>query len=209
MLTSRVSVQHLSSHPLDLGDVSRMFLGALLQAVLVLVRLLLVIRTWSWGMALAQCSTKQRHVNINVSLECANVGEESMPHFDISGHLNKSHTHISIIFYLWGDDYTTHHPSFRGIIHGRPCPLAGGRGCTWYGFFLSVEGKKAAMDRICHVPCVCSPYSNCELAMLSRTQMATVKEGLGVIPHGRLSLPEPVFFSYMPWKEIGYHCPHV
>lgn len=100
MLTSRVSVQHLSSHPLDLGDVSRMFLGALLQAVLVLVRLLLVIRTWSWGMALAQCSTKQRHVNINVSLECANVGEESMPHFDISGHLNKSHTHISIIFYL-------------------------------------------------------------------------------------------------------------
>ena len=30
--------------------------------------------------------------------------------------------------------------------------------------------------------------------MLSRTQMATVKEGLGVIPHGRLSLPEPVFF---------------
>lgn len=49
-----------------------------------------------------------------------------------------THTHISIIFYLslgW-------HPSFRKIIHGRPCPLAGGRGCTWYGFFLSGEEKR-------------------------------------------------------------------
>ena len=100
MLTSRVSVQHLPSHALDLGDVSRMFLGASLQAVLVLVRLLLVIRTWSWRMALAQCSTKQRHVNINVSLECANVGEESMPNFDISRHLNKSHTHTHFYHFL-------------------------------------------------------------------------------------------------------------
>ena len=133
MLTSRVSVQHLPSHALDLGDVSRMFLGALLQAVLVLVRLLLVIRTWSWRMALAQCSTKQRHVNINVSLECANVGEESMPNFDISRHLNKSHTHtfLSFSIYLWGDIHPSGKSSTVVLVHSQGAADAHGTAFSW------------------------------------------------------------------------------